>query len=443
MLELQKNKKPVGNKKVDKEANTILVGKNKFTTGIFWQPFKDLTDKQKEIKASAKFAAADLFCIKNKGIPQYGLVSSKNGYASGMPSAAAAVSALLNDKSSTVAVFKVNIGWWLLVIRNDIILPEEDKIFKDEESVKKAFVAMLTVPDWGYKICPDAWSIQDTREIAIEELLAGKYEKSNLETVDKTVMIAIAFIACVMLVGGIGAFVWSQKREELLQMQRQMEEAKRLQLQREQERKAKEAELAAKPVPPAWEKIIDPASFASNCMGYVRKNFQVFAGWKLKSIKCEQKSASIEWVRGEMGTNEWLTEDAKAKGYIPQDAEISIIGNAAKGVIQYKEGELQEISGSPSFTQPDMKTKLGKWFENYGVASPRLTDNSKTVTLKENNKSETFPYTQFIFDNPRNPENVVNLLKMFSGLEFISIKCDNINDINVKWTYEGIIYAKK
>jgi hypothetical protein len=443
LLQLQKTKPVIDNKKVDKDANIIIVGKNKFATGIFWQPFKDPTDRNKEIKASAKFSASDLFCIKTKGVPQYGLVSSKNGYTSGTPSAAAAASAILSDKSSTVAIFKVNIGWWLLVIRNDIILPEEDKIFKSEEDAKKSFVAMLTVPDWGYKICPESWNIQDTREISTEELLGGKFEKSALEKVDKTAMIAVALVACLIVVAGVGQFVWSQKREELLAMQRQMEEAKRLQLQREQEKKAKEAELAALPVPPAWEKIVDPVSFASNCMEVVRKNFQIFAGWKLKSITCNLDSVKIDWGRGEMGTNEWLLEEAKLKGYIPNETEVSISGDTASGIIPYAPDALKNISGEPGLKYEELTSKLNKWIESYGATSPRISNASKTVTLKENNKSEAFPYMKFAFENPRNPVVLIGLLKSFSGLEFISIKCDNIDNINIKWTYEGTIYAKK
>ncbi len=348
MKEKEKNTKTTEEAKVN--TNLITVGKNKFVTGIFWQPFKDITNKQKEIKDSAKFASADLFCLKTKGVNQYGLASSKEGFKSGQVSAAVAVSTILSDKSSTVAIFKVNIGWWLLVIRNDIILPEEDRIFKTEMDAKKAFVSMLAVPDWGYKICPEDWNIADTKEVNIEELLTDKYTKATLEKVDKTAMIITAVVIILLISGSIGKVIWDKKREELLQIQRQIEEAKRLEIQRLEEKRKKELEIANMPVPPAWEKIIDPVNFTNICMKYVKSNFTKFGGWKLKSIQCDEVGIKIEWVRGEMGTNEWLLTDAKEKGYVPNNTEISISENNATGKIKYSDNELKIISSEPSFS---------------------------------------------------------------------------------------------
>ncbi len=432
-------------KKVEKKPdnNVITVGKNSFVTGIFWQPFRDLTNQQKEIKESAKFNSSDLFCLKTKGVHQYGLASTKDGFKSGQVSAAIAAAAILSDKSSTVAIFKVNIGWWLLVIRNDIILPEEDRILKTEVDAKKAFVSMLAVPDWGYKICPAEWNIADTKEIKVDELLIGKYTKAALEKVDKTVMMVAIAVIVTLLAAGIGKFVWDKKREELLRMQRQIEEARRLELQKLEEQKKKQEELANMPVPPAWEKIVDPVEFTNICMKYIRNNFQKFAGWKLKSIECNSVDIKIEWARGEMGNNDWLINDAKSKGYIPDTTEITVTDSSATGRIKYTADELKIISGEPSLTLTELKELLGKWFNTYNATSKRVEIKEKTVTLKENNKSESFPYVYFIFENPRDPIRIVNLLKTFSGLEFTSIKCNNVNDLSFRWSYEGRIYAKK
>ena len=442
---LEKKEKETIIKKSDAKpsADVITVGKDKFVTGIFWQPFRDLTNKQKEIKESAKFASSDLFCLKTKGVHQYGLASTKSGFKAGQVSAAVAVAMVLSDKSSTVAVFKVDIGWWLLVIRNDMILPEEDRILKTEVDAKKAFVSMLSVPDWGYKICPADWNISDTKEIKIEEVLTGKYTKSKLEKVDKTVMFATIAIIILLIAGGIGKFVWDKKREELIRIQRQIEESRRLELKKLEEQKKKQEELANMKVPPAWEKIIEPNEFANTCMKYVRSNFQKFAGWKLKSIECSVDDIKIEWARGDLGNNDWLLKNAKDKGYIPEGIETTISDSSAIGKIKYKEGELKIVSGEPSFTLTELKELLGKWFSNYDAQSKRMEVKETTITLKENNKSESFQYVYFIFDNLRDPISIVKLLKMFSGLEFTSIKCHNVNDLSFKWSYEGRIYAKK
>ena len=145
-----------------------------------------------------------------------------------------------------------------------------------------------------------------------------------------------------------------------------------------------------------------------------------------------------------MGKNDWLEEKAKIEGYIPPEMTFEeITATKATGIIKYSEKELQQIRGEPFIKMADLKNKLADWFENYGMQNGKTTESSKTVNLPEANKSESFPYLKFYFENKRNPIDVMNLLKSFSGLEFTSIKCDNVNDIEIKWTYEGIVYAKK
>lgn len=441
----QKNEKAKKAKTVaPKNKSVITVGKKKYAVGILWQPFRSLSAKNAEIKEASKFNKTNLFCVKNKGIPQYGLASTKEGYSSGMATGAGAVANVLSDKSSSVSMFKVNIGWWMVVIRNDLILPEEDKIFTDEEEAKKAFTAMLTVPDWGYRICPESWQVPDSKEIPIEQLLTGKIPNITLQNLDNTMTHLIIF-AVIAGIAGVGfKIIMDKKKQQEAELQRQLEEARRIQMEQERKKKEEEQRLANMPVPPAWEKIIDPKKFTEVCIEHVRRNFQIFAGWGLKSITCEQTGVKVEWVRGDMGKNDWLEEKAKIEGYIPPEMTFEeITATKATGIIKYSEKELQQIRGEPFIKMADLKNKLADWFENYGMQNRKTTESSKTVNLPEANKSESFPYLKFYFENKRNPIDVMNLLKSFSGLEFTSIKCDNVNDIEIKWTYEGIVYAKK
>ena len=299
----QKNEKAKKAKTVaPKNKSVITVGKKKYAVGILWQPFRSLSAKNAEIKEASKFNKTNLFCVKNKGIPQYGLASTKEGYSSGMATGAGAVANVLSDKSSSVSMFKVNIGWWMVVIRNDLILPEEDKIFTDEEEAKKAFTAMLTVPDWGYRICPESWQVPDSKEIPIEQLLTGKIPNITLQNLDNTMTHLIIF-AVIAGIAGIGfKVIMDKKKQQEAELQRQLEEARRIQMEQERKKKEEEQRLANMPVPPAWEKIIDPKKFTEVCIEHVRRNFQIFAGWGLKSITCEQTGVKVEWVRGDMGT---------------------------------------------------------------------------------------------------------------------------------------------
>jgi hypothetical protein len=58
-----------------------------------------------------------------------------------------------------------------------------DVLFVKEDDAKEQFMSMLSVPDWGRKIAPEEWGIEETEQKSIEEVFASgldtKLEKIN------------------------------------------------------------------------------------------------------------------------------------------------------------------------------------------------------------------------------------------------------------------------
>ena len=154
------------------QKNLIKVGKVDYAVGLFWQPLQDVDDPIPEIRETMEAdVGTNLYTIHYGRAPQYGIGRTDKGHKEGQPAGAIAVLDSLSDKSSFVAVFKVDEGWWFLVARNDLILPEEDILYRTEQEAKDAFYSMMAVPDWGYKIAPSSWNIDDTEEMQAEDLL--------------------------------------------------------------------------------------------------------------------------------------------------------------------------------------------------------------------------------------------------------------------------------
>ena len=129
-------------------AGSATVDGVKYAVGLLWAPLQNQDDPIPEIReAMDTEVGMDLYCQRTSTTPQYGLGSTSFGHRSGEPALAASVAAALAEKSSACCVFKVDEGWWFIAIRNDLILAEEDILFKTEEEAKKAFMAMMAVPD--------------------------------------------------------------------------------------------------------------------------------------------------------------------------------------------------------------------------------------------------------------------------------------------------------
>ena len=145
-------------------------GGKTYAASLFWQPLQNSDDPYTEIKEASEnvLEGSDLFCIKPGKSPQFGLCISYQGYKKGALAAAVSVATALADRSSFLAVFKVSNGWWYVCARNDTILSDGDMLFLNEEDAKEQFMSMLAVPDWGRKIAPADWLVEDTTNIALE-----------------------------------------------------------------------------------------------------------------------------------------------------------------------------------------------------------------------------------------------------------------------------------
>lgn len=145
-------------------GTTTVISGTTYATGLFWQPLQNKDDPYGEIEETAESVqeGADLFALKSGKSVQFGVCASSDGYKRGLQSLAVAVATGLAEKSSFVAVFKVDNGWWYCCVRNDILLSDGDVLFLKEEDAKEQFMSMLAVPDWGRKIAPKEWELPDT-----------------------------------------------------------------------------------------------------------------------------------------------------------------------------------------------------------------------------------------------------------------------------------------
>ena len=416
----------------DKEIKTVEIAGRTYAVGLFWQPVQEEKEYLKEIRATVHsvISKANLFCLKKGATAQYGLGSTSFGHKSGMPSGASGIANALHDKSSAVCVFRLKEGWWFITIRNNLILSEEDTVYTDEKDARDAFESMLSIPDWGYKIAPVSWEIDETTEISAADLLA-RGQPVKLERIDNNTKRNL-IILLLLIAGGWHYYMKEQEKAEL----------ERLRL--EQKKREEMLKLMPPPPPPPpppapWEALVSPEDFAKKCTVLIVNSTGTVPGWDLSDSVCKEKQLASSWKRT-YGSAGWIFE-AQRFGAIPKDMKLAANDsgyNTIVGVLQIP--EMKHITSKPTLEKVDVQKKLNGIFHSLKISGLKL-DNKTTVVKDPKNSvySATYPYTSFKFTDVayRLPLSWVKLFKDIGGVELDTISW---NAKRKTWEYSGKIY---
>ena len=415
-----------------KEIKTIEVAGKTYAVGLFWQPVQDEKNYLKEIKATIQTVVtnANLYCLKKGAATQYGLGYTSYGQKSGMPSGASGIANALRDKSSAICVFKVKEGWWFITIRNNLILSEEDTIYVDENDAKEAFESMLSIPDWGYKIAPASWGIDETTEMSAEDLL-GRGQAIELKKLDNHIGKNLLILALV----GFVAWQYHVKQKEKEELMRKLLEKKRL----EQIKKSMPPPPPPPPPPAPWEMLVDPEDFAKKCTILIVNSTATVPGWSLQDSGCKEKQLSSVWKRS-YGNAGWIFE-AQKFGSLPKEIKLSASDSAYNTVLGILPiPSMKHISSKPTLQKVDIQKKLNDIFHSLKLSGMKL-ENKSTIVKDPKNPSYTgnYPYTSFKFTDVayRLPLSWVKLLKDIGGVELDSISW---NEKKHYWEYAGKVY---
>ncbi len=393
-----------------------------YATSLFWQPLQNKDDPYAEVEetAGSVLEGADLFCIKPGKAPQFGICVSQEGYKNGTLAAAVALSTALSDRSSFVGVFKVKEGWWYTCVRNDIILSDGDMLFLKEEDAKNQFMSMLAVPDWGRKIAPPEWEIEETEYPDLAKLLQ-RGTKNKLQKIKALrgsklfAVVAVSAIVGLWLVYSIisSIFLSPPKRPIIAPVRPKVV-------------KPVEQPPEIKP----WEKLKNPSEIMLQCkMGVDALTHILPPGWKIGGITCNDSSITTSWTR-EVGRISWIDKALSLSGINFSGKSISDDGNTV--VVSVPFNKIDIISSPPQYMGVDLKNVLNNMFQAIGQD---ISLQSFSYTSPRKN---VYRSIKFQFRSLQNPSVWNDLLIKFSGLEINSIKYD----VNTKqWHYEGAIYV--
>ncbi len=405
-------------------GTSIFVDGQTYATSLFWQPLQNQDESIAEIAEASEgiLEGADLFCIKPGKAPQFGICVSQEGYKKGQMVAAVALSTALADRTSFIAVFKVAEGWWYTCVRNDIILSDGDMLFLNEEDARNQFTSMLAVPDWGRKIAPAEWHIEDTEDISLAQLLqrgtSAKLQKIKGLRGAKLLMVVGISVA-------VGLWLLSNLIDALL-----FTPVKRPVVVPVQPKVVKKVEQV--PIIKPWETLKNPSQIMTQCVENIEKLKRILPpGWKIGEFSCSQTGVSTSWKR-EVGRMSWIKKSLDESGIDFAYRTFSEDGNVLSVGINYT--KIDTLTSPPTTSLPNLREIVNNLFQSIGE-KVALSNGTFTQNIGEKER-RTYRYLGFRFSSEYNPLVWNGLLTKFSGLDIKVIRYDGST-----WNYEGAIYA--
>lgn len=417
---------------------TMVVNDVTYAVSLFWQPLQDVDDPLPEVKETAEgvMEGADLYCLRTGSSSQYGIGNSQEGHRPGQPSAAAAIADLFADRSSSVAVFEVDEGWWFVAVRNDLILSEEDILYLNEEDAKRAFFAMMAVPDWGRKIAPASWEIEGTEEVDLWDILTpgpSKMIRIGGGKDSKTLMIAGGAALVVLLIGyklvsGLFSSSAPKQIRPIVPLPAFTEEAPVQQV------------VEIKP----WEHLTVMDEMLVRCYAGVQQaRSMVIPGWALGSITCDNSGVTANWTMqwGHVGWVKRAFEEYSMEGmdyYVSDDAQSAIATISI--------GDLPTHTSTPKYSLYEAREELNNIFQAMKMqismqdevgAPPVIKTTADGLGTETVRAARVYSKLRFSFSSEYPPGDWLSLFHKFPGSEITNLTFNPDNNI---WQYEGQIY---
>lgn len=437
---------------------TLTVNGMTYAVSLFWQPLQSNVNPLPEIRESAKtlVEGADLFCIRKSGAQQYAIGSTGKGHKPGLPVAAAILADILSDRHSSLAVFKVNEGWWFVVIRNDLILSEEEVLYKKEEDAKQAFMAMLAVPDWGRKIAPENWKIDGAQDIDLAKLFRSrKHRVVKLQRLEgdggKKFLIFVAVLICIL---GIGTYWGMTYLFPPDKKPKRVVRALPPPVVKEEDKKEAVPEQPTDYIieyTKPYDELKDPVTYVSGCQMRTLELREIFfPGYNLVTVACADGNANARWQRY-MGNYSWLRRIPNLpvlKRFPEFSYAISEDGSSITGSFKLDQPIL--ISSEPNMTHRMLVKDLSDFS---GIIKQQITvgQGNKSIVVTPRVEKPVpgvappqdvtfnFPYATFSFTSPMEPVSWKKFFTTYAGLEVQKI---TYNMASKAWSYEGVIYEK-
>lgn len=303
----------------------VTVGRKQYASGLYWEnsPSGRVSQAAKEA-AKQPGSQADYYVIrlgnKTGRVPQFGLAPHAEGFRAGLPSLAGC---LANQQpGSWIGAFRLREGTALVIVRDDLVVPDGDVFFLDETEARDRLYQEMAIGGFQRIYAPEPWGIPGGDTMPLTLLLNERTDvRLRPVALSSQTKAGIAIgVGILFLLLGIGWYVQEQKMKEEQVRLENLAALERLRL--EAMRRAPVQQAPNYPPPERyWEKRPRPLEIIAACQESLKKVNVGVAGWSISGMRCNEGALTITWNRTGGFSNP------------PPNSSVSETGNAASTTI--------------------------------------------------------------------------------------------------------------
>ncbi|MDR3438183.1 type 4b pilus protein PilO2 [Telmatospirillum sp.] len=267
------------------ENSVVRIGKERFAAGLFWQPVPTAAVAAREARIVAARAelAADLFCVRRRGVAQFGLAQRGAGHRPGMRAIAAVVANFLKE-TTWGGVFAVDDRWLYLSVRKGTVMPDGDILFDAEAEAQRHLQEESASGGWDVVFAPAGWQVPGSRSDDIVRLLSPLADARLRPVVRNTAVPILAGAGCVVVAAACVWFAVIPARQEIVAVPN--------------------VPAAPPPPPPPWQGQPSVGALLRVCQAAIEKT-RFLPGFDVEAVSCgsggvtatyHRRSGSIDWL---------------------------------------------------------------------------------------------------------------------------------------------------
>lgn len=419
-------------------SGIVTIGKRVYASGLYWEnsPSGRVSQAAKEA-ARQSSEPAQFYAVrpasKSGRIPQFGLSHDAVLHKPGQPSLAAC---LANQQpGSWCGAFRLREGIALIIVRDDLIVPDGDVFFGDESEARDRLLQEMGIGGLLKIYAPDNWGIPGADTMPISLLLNDKADiRLNAVALQKQNVIIIGGIGAVLVVALIvGWFIQQQVAQEQAERQRQQAELER----RLREAQTMVPDFAASgqveypPPDPKWQKEPRPLEFIEACRVALSQVQYAVQGWTSGEFTCDRGGVSLRWSR------------LQGMSQPPPTTSVNDSANSAGQNVALPQ---LKPRGEEKLWDPEQITKR-YLLQNWTGAIARAPDDPPPPRPAGYQGPWNPPPTpwikrSFTLDVPVLPWTIKDFLGDVPGVVVETMRYSG-NGLNGTWTIKGVIYENR
>ena len=418
-------------------GQVITVDRKKYAVGLFWQPTGAGYVARTYARALARSVDKKLN-LYTEYRAMVGLGSRKLGHRSGMDSAAASVTDALGEYTSFLAVFAVDKQFYLVAVRNGVIL--EDKLFDREEEARAEYFKLSEIPDWGALFAPGAWGMPRAVERNLSDLIM-RGPRSVLHPISRIGAGVLSIILLAIFIVGVSWF-FREPLEQMLNPQPKLSQVSpeiAAEYEKQVEEKNKELdeefqiERASQPEPIVlpYDYLPDPEKRAQVCFQAIAFLMQPITGWEQISAECGETHASAVFKRnfGTLDDFYMIATQIMPGSFVQQESDSSL----------YVRATLPTVPTKASLDERDVETVARAALTAFQSAGMSAEVQMVVDTLTNGVETVNLDIVEIAAQSKLGPVQFVKIFEDFGGVYMTRCAWDASTRI---WNYEVIIYAK-